>query len=79
MLAVVFGKGCRIHIQCFVLLSLPNLWKGMTAVEACNSLGALVVLPLVALPEFFVLDRQGAARHFQNWERSVWNGRTSSL
>jgi hypothetical protein len=51
----------------------------MTAVEACNSLGALVVLPLVALPEFFVLDRQGAARHFQNWERSVWNGRTSSL
>jgi hypothetical protein len=78
MLVVALWKGSRIHIQCFVLLLLPSLWKGMMVVEAYKSWGALVVLQLVALPEFAVSDLQGVSRHSLNWGRSAWNGRISS-
>jgi hypothetical protein len=50
----------------------------MMVVEAYKSWGALVVLQLVALPEFAVSDLQGVSRHSLNWGRSAWNGRISS-
>jgi hypothetical protein len=75
MLVAAFWTGSHIHI---LLLSLPSLWKGTTVCEERNSWGALIVLQLLILPGFAVSGLQGEVRHFPNWERSAWNGRTSS-